>query len=576
MTAASPTAQRWIYGPLPDLVLGCGGIYLLLLLVLPGLSEVSALAAWQPFAVALLGLLTNIPHYGATLLRVYERSRDRRRYLLFSVYLTAVLWALFVLGLHALWLGSVLVTLYITWSPWHFAGQNYGLALMFLRRRGVDVPPLTKRLLYASFVCSYGLTFLSMHGPAHSLGVAPVPSFGREVFDFLSIGLPAGPARVGFVACGIGYVASLLGAGILLLRRAGSVRDLGPSVLLIATQAVWFSVPAWLQLSGGVGGGRLFVATTWIAIAHSLQYLWISSYYARRAGEQAPLPRYLGKTLLAGAAITGLPALLFAPQVLGPLSYQAGLAILLFSVVNLHHFMLDGVIWRLRDGPVARVLLRSAAEPAEGSERDADARGWLRGAVWAAAAAALCVEVFGIWEMEFGVRRPLERGDVVRAERANQALAWIGRESHAVEQNIAVQLARRFEANGATAEQWDEVRRHYQRSLVIQPSAAAWFGLGTVDRKLGDAQGALRCYEHALALDPRDVESLRLAGETWLDLGRADLARPALERARELAPDDPGVRRALLRLARAEPGGSAAASELGLGDGHATGRASAP
>ena len=565
MTAASPTAQRWIYGPLPDLLLGCGGIYLLLLLALPALLGVPAVAAWQPFAVALLGLLTNIPHYGATLLRVYERSQDRRRYLLFSVYLTALLWALFVGGLHVLWLGSLLVTLYITWSPWHFAGQNYGLALMFLRRRGIAVEPLAKRLLYASFVFSYGLTFLTMHGPARSFGVAPVPSFSREVFDFLPLGLPVGLARIGLVICGLGYAGALLGAAGLLLRRAGSVRELGPSALLVSTQAVWFSVPAWLQLTGGVGGGRLFVSTTWIAISHSVQYLWISSYYARRAGEEAPLPQYLGKTLLAGVAITALPALLFAPQLLGPLSYQAGLAILLFAVVNLHHFMLDGVIWRLRDGPVARVLLRSAAEPAEPGGGGGRTGGWLGRAVWAAAAIALCVDLFGIWEMEFGVRRPLERGDLVRAESANQALGWIGRESHAVEQNIAVQLARRLETSGATPAQWAVVRRHFERSLAIQPSAEAWFGLGTVDRKLGDTQDALHCYERALALDPRHVPSLRLAGETWLDLGRADRAREPLERAHELAPEDPAVHQALLRLAQAEQRTSAAASGLGSG-----------
>ncbi len=552
MTAASPTAQRWIYGPTSDLLLGCGGIYLVALVALPWLLAYSSVSAWETFSVAIIGLLTNTPHYGATLLRVYERATDRRRYLLFSVYLSAAIWLLFVAGLHFFALGSFLVTLYITWSPWHFAGQNYGLSLMFLRRRGIDVPLVLKRLLYASFVFSYALTLLAIHGPTHSFGVAPVPTkFLGGTFDFVSLGLPAPMVQVGLVACGAGYVASLLAAGVLLLRRARSPRDLLPSVLLVATQAVWFSVPAWLQLTGGVEGGRLFISTTWLAIAHSIQYLWISSYYARRAGEDAGLPRYFAKTVLAGVGITTLPAVVFSPPLLGSLPYQAGLATLLFSVVNLHHFMLDGVIWRLRDGPVARVLLRSGGEERTAEPRT-PAAGWARRAVWGALVLALFTEVFGIWEMEFGVRRPLAAGNLVRVEAANHALAWIGRESYAVEQDIGAQIARRLQSTGATPQQWEAVRHHFERSLAIYPSVEAWLGLGSAEHKLGNPTAALRSYERALELDPSHVTALLLSGEAWLDLGQPDRARPQLERAQGLAPEDPRVQHALARLARAE------------------------
>jgi hypothetical protein len=39
-----------------------------------------------------------------------------------------------------------------------------------------------------------------------------------------------------------------------------------------------------------------------------------------------------------------------------------GLGLLTASIVNLHHFVLDGAIWTLRDGRVARMLLRPAGE----------------------------------------------------------------------------------------------------------------------------------------------------------------------------------------------------------------------
>ena len=53
-----------------------------------------------------------------------------------------------------------------------------------------------------------------------------------------------------------------------------------------------------------------------------------------------------------------MPALVFAPQVLGGLPYDLGLGLMVASAVNLHHFVLDGAIWKLRNTRVAGVLLR--------------------------------------------------------------------------------------------------------------------------------------------------------------------------------------------------------------------------
>jgi hypothetical protein len=99
-------------------------------------------------------LLAGTPHYGATLVRVYEKRRDRRAYVVFSLWATLAVIALFVVSL---WWGAAatfFVTLYLTWSPWHYTGQNYGLAVMFLRRGGVDLEPGLKRWIYASFLLS--------------------------------------------------------------------------------------------------------------------------------------------------------------------------------------------------------------------------------------------------------------------------------------------------------------------------------------------------------------------------------------------------------------------------------------
>jgi len=84
--------------------------------------------------------------------------------------------------------GSILFTLYLTWSPWHYTAQNYGVALMFLGRRGIEVDPRTKRLLRLSLLLSFWISFLYMHGPS-----TYSPFLGIHV-QFLSLGLPAFPA----------------------------------------------------------------------------------------------------------------------------------------------------------------------------------------------------------------------------------------------------------------------------------------------------------------------------------------------------------------------------------------------
>ena len=105
---------------------------------------------------------------------------------------------------------------------------------------------------------------------------------------------------------------------------------------------------------------------------HAAQYLWITSYYARReaAGEARPAatgtaqrhPRNWRPLAYFGVLIVGGIAL-FVP---GPwlasraFHYDFGASFLIFTaLVNIHHFILDGAIWKLRDGRIASLLLNS-------------------------------------------------------------------------------------------------------------------------------------------------------------------------------------------------------------------------
>ena len=161
-----PRPDRWLYGRWLDLLVGCGLGYVVLVPILLGYGYATGVRTWPVGAEVAFGMLINAPHYGATVLRVYERSEGRTKYRFFAVYVTLALAVLLAAAFRSVWLASALITIYLTWSPWHFAGQNYGLGLMFLRRRGVEVDPVTKRLFYLSFVLSAALAMLAIHGLA--------------------------------------------------------------------------------------------------------------------------------------------------------------------------------------------------------------------------------------------------------------------------------------------------------------------------------------------------------------------------------------------------------------------------
>ena len=522
--------QRWLWGPSTDLLLGCGLAYAAVFVAM--LAFGSGMQQWIPLGLLPLGsLLLGTPHYGATILRAYERREDRQRYWVFTVYATILIFAVFLGGLYIPLLGSITYTVYLTWSPWHYAGQNFGLATMFLRRRGVEVSPRTRQALHGSFVLSFVLAIVGIHDTVAAGSTYAPEGVAPHGYEFIPLGLPA-VASFGITAIAlIGYVACVAFAAVQLKRRA-SWADLGPAGALVGSQALWFLVPAVVR-STNLGQGLVPLALTdaeyaawWIVFAHSVQYLWVTSYY-ETVGTGARPTGYLLRAFLVGSALWGVPALVFATAQLGPLAYDQGLLVLIASCVNLHHFVLDGAIWKLRDGAVARILLRG-----KGGDGETPARGkprrWPRALVWVLG--TICAMQFAAYtlEQEFGVRRATQRGDTARLEKATQRLAWIGLETPTAALNQGILYAQQ--------EQLGEARRSLQQSLELHPTAIAYTALGQVHAREGNLTASQTALESALTLDPDNTTALHQMGSNWLRLGRPEEASKALLRARGSAP----------------------------------------
>ncbi len=267
-------AAPWVYNPWLDLTVGCGA-WSAPLLLLSYVSLASSARAWSVVFYA-LALLFNYPHYMATIYRAYHRAEDFQKYRIFTVHITVLMVLTLLLSHFWLRLLPLIFTIYLTWSPWHYSGQNYGLFMMFARRAGADPDKRARRALYGAFVVSYLILFLGFHtGPSTD----PL---------FLSLGIPQVVSRWEQILLGVAFVA-LSAYGLSSLARSTGWRKLIPSLTLFSSQFLWFLLPSAISLIRGLEIPQSRYSSGVLAVMHSAQYLWITSYYARReAAGEAP------------------------------------------------------------------------------------------------------------------------------------------------------------------------------------------------------------------------------------------------------------------------------------------------
>lgn len=352
-TATIATTSPWLFAPSLDIIVILGGLslgYFLLSLALPNTPVVRGWAGGFFFYML---FLCNFPHYAATMYQVYRSPGEIRTYASGAVAATVLLIGLTILGAldpyHWIpWLGG----LYILWSPWHYSSQNYGIGVIYLKRRGFAMDALDKRLLmtalYGPFL--YQMIVRNLRGYAETLPY-DVP--------IVTLNLPHGALGVARVCLVVSAIAAL-GYAARFVRRHDRLPILA-IVLLVWTQWLWWviRVPVQGEYFPGLTDANSFFRMG-VPFFHCAQYLGITAYCRRRelvaqtSSVKPGMLRYGLTLLVVGSGVCqGIAWGLYRTMGLPfPLSY-----VLLMSVINLHHFILDGQIWRLRRPAVQRRLL---------------------------------------------------------------------------------------------------------------------------------------------------------------------------------------------------------------------------
>ncbi|MBK9259597.1 MAG: tetratricopeptide repeat protein [Polyangiaceae bacterium] len=531
--------RPWLFGPAVDLLFGCGIGYALLVVVLAALGlGMDRIHGWLPFVI----LVTGLPHYGATLERVYSTPAARKRYGRYSLLFGLLVWGAFVGTLVSGKGATALVTLYLTWSPWHYAAQNFGLVMMFLRRARAEVSPTFRLLVKSSFVLSFLLVFVNIHrGSSASVNdpLYAAPS-ARDAVRFAPLGIPDALSNVLVVAFGAAYLVVTIACLVLVFKRTPSGAR-APILALLASQSVWFVLPVALGqfVPEWVGPmGPVALAFIWVAIAHSVQYLWISLHFARASGRTdttyRSIARYFSFAVFAGAALWVFPVLASVKGGLTRMPHESGLDMVVAAAVNLHHFLLDGVIWKLRDAPVREALVDEQTPPAnEKSSRV----GLSFGRVLLASVGTIAVAswIIAAWEQEVGRRHSVAKGDLARLEMAARRLTMIGRDGPRIHQAIAKIHKNRGEYDAALV--------RYRRSIELWPTASAWVGIGKIHEVRGQFAEARNAYEAALSVEPNHASALDDLAHVIAAQGDLEGAVRMQRRAIIAAPDRMDLRR---------------------------------
>lgn len=335
------------FSPLTDALFICGGFSLPLLLwvsLAPRVEDGDVSARLALFAFA------NFAHFAASTVRLYTKPGTVSSH-------PFVAWGLPVVFLAAVtaalcWpdgVGRNLTALYLSWSPYHYAAQAYGLALIYCHRSSIMLSTGEKRALW--WICMLPFIRVMVNLEDNSITqTMGVWGLGWLLPDTLR----HSEALSQTLKAAVAMLAPAALAAPLVFAVWRRTRLPALALLLVYFNALWLTAFSHLD------------AATLVSVGHSIQYLCIVTYAhtsecARRARPHERSPAYQAVSFYALSVVAGFFLFIVLPPTLGVMAGLVGVtvdfphwALMVAVAINLHHFIVDGYIWRTESrGPAS-------------------------------------------------------------------------------------------------------------------------------------------------------------------------------------------------------------------------------
>ncbi|MFO0612609.1 MAG: hypothetical protein U0414_08485 [Polyangiaceae bacterium] len=299
----------------------------------------------------LVMLATSYAHFAASTVRLYSRKGAVSRWPFITlgvpVLTIAATSALLFVGDPLTW--SIIQGFYLTWSTYHYAAQTFGLSVMYAYRSGCALAPRERRLVRAACLLPFVYGVLGARSGASLL----VP---QSFWTDATVTLVRDGARTALLPL------LLLAPAIVFLyirQSSGRVLPLISLVMMYGNAIFW---TFFLDRD----------AFAWAALAHALQYLVIVTVFhvkdemsdpKNTHGRTYHVVGFYGLCLILGWLLfDGWPRIYaWISLALDNSETERRIA----WVINIHHFLVDGYIWKLRNDKKNLDVVVGASRPLE-------------------------------------------------------------------------------------------------------------------------------------------------------------------------------------------------------------------
>lgn len=341
MSSKSKNSYYFVNGPIDFLCIGGSSFLLFLAFWLfytdVRTPQVVALGIWLQWVI-------NWPHFSMSTYRLYQSKANVAQYPITAYVIPfVVLGGMLLAFAYPTLVAPYFIKLFILWSPYHYSGQTIGITFLYCMRCGVKLNTFERRVFIGFIFLTYLLSTVRSE-------------VSRTGFDYYGVQYPsfAVPQWLADVT-EVGMWAAMILFFVAVVLWTRKNRQIIPPIVLLPalTQYLWFIQAVYMPSF-----------QEFVPLFHSLQYMLIAWGIQLKEKMDVKQIKPSKKYVLTETGrwyffnVLGGAILFYLFPMLGTaMGYTSLFSIAVTSAaVQIHHFFVDGVIWKLQNNTVAHPL----------------------------------------------------------------------------------------------------------------------------------------------------------------------------------------------------------------------------